>query len=200
MRRVRCAVLSMFVVAACSNGPTANTKSLDAYERYLGALELAEGGDPIDARDLLGLLADPDPLARDGAVVALGLLGDSQHTSAVINMLYERVEADGQVRNTPLVRADACRTLARLRDERAVPALLNVLKGDTDEGVRRTAALALESFADRPGVVEALVDAMGDSGVSVAHDAHGVLARVSGRDDLPRDPAAWREWLKSRTP
>lgn len=192
-------ILAGAILAGCSNAPDPDPGGVEPYARYLGALELARAGNPEDIERLKKLLEDPDPFVRSGAVVAFGSLGDPRHVPLIIEMTYAIV-ADGEVRNTPLVRSEACRVLAQLGDPSAVEALLSVLRGDEAPEVRRVAARALETFAGRPGVLEALVRALSDRDVSVAQNAWVVLRRVSGRDDLRRDHDAWAEWLKNRAP
>lgn len=216
--------LAALAVAGCSSAPKPDPKSMEPYERYLGALELSRSGDPVDERELVRLLDDPDPLARDGAVVALGRLAKPEHVPLLIDALFEKVEEEfacrthpeivGKVpgacricgaelqrreatRNTTLVRADACRALAGLRDPRAARPMLSVLSGDTSLEVRRVAALALEAFADQRPVLEGLVEAVGDPHVPVAHNAWLTLRKLSGVD-LPRNADAWRSWLRQR--
>lgn len=188
--------LGAALLPGCSGGPEANLSSPEPYERYLAALELTAGR-PEDVKILQKLLEDPDPLARCGAVVAFGRIGRAEHSPLVVEMLFEKVEKDGQVRNTPLVRAEACRTLARIGDPKSLAPLGGVLRGDTSVEVRRTAALALERFM--PAAGEALVAAVGDRDASVAHSAHAVLCRVSGRD-FPREVKPWQDWLRAQTP
>ncbi len=224
-------LLAAAIAAGCATGPKPDPQGLDPYARYLGAVELAKTGDPVDAREIVRMLEDADELARDGAVVALGQLRRPEHVPALIEMTFERIEqartcpkhpeivrsvpdacplcgaelqavpgSRGGVRSTPLVRADAVRALAVIGDARAVAAVCGALRGDGSIEVRRTAALALEAFADQRAALEALVDALEDRAAAVSHNAHGTLCRIARRDDLPRKAAPWREWLRGRTP
>ena len=77
--------------------------------------------------------------------------------------------------------------------------------------MRRTAALSLESFADRSDVLETLVGTLPrrlqpgerpaegeETSGAVQHNAHSVLRRAAKRTDLPREREPWLEWLKER--
>jgi HEAT repeat protein len=219
------------VVPGCGGTIDPDPKGLEPYARYRGALVLAQSGDALDERELLALLKDPHPLARDGAVVALGIVGKREHVPALIDMAFETVEEDGacpahpeirrmtpakcpkcgaalvpdtlsrkEVRNTPLVRADACRALAKIRDPRAIRPLIGVLRGDFSVDVQRAAVLSLEAFADQTEALEAVIDAVGSANAPVAYNAHRVLSRVARRDDIPPQRDEWLKWLKSRAP
>ena len=106
-------LLSAAAILAASAGCSfvdENPRSADPYERYLGALRLVEEGDPVEMRYLFSMLRDPNPLALDGAVIAIGEMGEPEHAgdlAAVLTPGPDRKEA-----TTPMVRSDACRALA----------------------------------------------------------------------------------------
>ncbi len=186
---------AVLLLAGCAGSVPADPKGLEAFARYKGALALAESGDPVDERELLTLLNDPDPLARDGAVVALGRLGKAEHVPALIDMTFLVAEKQ----DVPLVRADAVRALARIRDPRAVKPIVAAVK-DVSPEVRRTAIVALGAFPDQTAALEALIDAVESKEAPVAQNARETLARISKRTDIPPSRDAWLAWLKERAP
>jgi len=187
-------ILSCVLLPGCGVSVAPDPNSDEPYARYLGALDLADRGDDAG---VVRLLADPEPLVRSGAVVALARMGRLEYVPQVVDMIFERVDpGETESRNDPLVRSDACRALAKLRDVRGVPPMISALRGDSSVEVRRTAALCLGAFADQPAALEALVDAVGDKTVPVAHNAHVVLCRIARRTDLPREKEPWAQWLK----
>ncbi len=182
-------------LAGCAGSVPADPKGLEPFARYKGALALAESGDPLDERELLTLLNDPDPLARDGAVVALGRLGKAEHVPALIEMTFLVAEKP----DMPLVRADAVRALARIRDPRGVQPIVAAVK-DVSPDVRRTAVVALGAFPDHAAALEALIDAVESKESPVAQNARETLARIANRNDIPPLREAWLAWLKERAP
>jgi HEAT repeat protein len=190
------ALLALLLLPGCGTSVAPDPNSDEPYARYLGALDLADRGDDAG---VVRLLADPHPLVRSGAVLALARMGRAEYVPQVVDMIFERVEpGETESRNDPLVRSDACRALAKMRDARGLPPMISALRGDSSVDVRRTAALCLEAFADQPAALEALVDAVGDKTVPVAHNAHLVLCRIAKRTDLPRAKEPWSQWLKDR--
>jgi HEAT repeat protein len=187
MYRAIFALVLVGSLAGCSSGPTPNMDSGDPYERYLGALEAAESGDPAALKKVEALLKDPDPLTRTGAVVALTKARPEGALKLLIGMLSD---AD------PGVRTGAVRALSWFKDPASLDALARVLKLDADVEPRRVAALALGEFQDSPAVRALLLEAFKDREAGVAYNAYRSLIRVTGRHDLPRDRAAAEEALK----
>ena len=177
----------LLVAAGCGSGPVPNLESSDPYERYLGALEAGQSGDPGQVKKLEALLKDPDPLARTGAIVALSVArapGALQFLTAMLS------DPD------PGVRVEAVRALAEFKDPASVEPISNLLASDVVEEPRRVAALALGEFADGPALRTALLTALSDRSAGVAFNAHRSLVRVTGRKDLPRERSAAEEALK----
>ncbi len=185
LRKTR--VICLVLLASCSSGPVPNLESGDPYERYLGALEAAESGEPGSMKKVEALLKDPDPLARTGAVVALSWARPDGALKQLTGMLSDA---------EPGVRTEAVRAVAEFKDPSSVEPLVKVLANDTSVEVRRTAALALGSFPDNPSLRAALLAAFSDPAAGVAYNAYRSLARVTHRADLPRTRAAAEEALK----
>jgi HEAT repeat protein len=210
-------LLFAVLAAGCSASADANPRSANPYERYLGAVALGVSRDAIDERRVIRQLSDLDPLARTGAIVALGDIGKRENVRAIAALLQFACRDHAEVisagpgacgrcqkpleRATPnlaFVRTDAVRTLARLGGDEAQAAVLAALAKDEAIEVRRTAAHVASAFgAERP-VLEALVAAMADPSAGVAYASHRSLAALSKREDLPRDAASWRTWLDSQ--
>ena len=180
-------LLFLAFVIGCSSSPVPNLDSSDPYERYLGALEASESGDPEGWKRVEALLKDPDPLARTGAVVALGQARPEGSLKLLTGMLSD---AD------PGVREEAVRYVASFKDPKSVVALIKILEDDASINVRRTAALVLGDFPDSPPLREALLDRFDDKAAGVAFNAYKSLVRITKRTDLPRSRAPAEEALK----
>ena len=95
------------------------------------------------------------------------------------------------------VRMSAAEALAKI-GEYALDAkniLIDILYDDESDDVRHMAAVALGSIGKEPGVVHALVDAMGDKSVTVRDGAHWALRSlgleaITGLDFVDNDPVA----------
>jgi HEAT repeat protein len=171
-------------LASCS-GPEPNLGSQDPYERYLGVKELSSRADAEAVAVIVKALDDPHYLVVTGALECLGAIGHReflQHAAHSVRHAH------------PIVRAQACATLAALRNEGGVPALVEALK-DPEIAVRREAARALGTFGKRPEVLGALVEAVGDADASVALMAHDALTDLTGKPDVPRSREAWAKTL-----
>ncbi|HKS17559.1 MAG TPA: HEAT repeat domain-containing protein [Planctomycetota bacterium] len=178
--------ISLVLLASCGSGPEPNLKSGDPYERYLGALEAADSGDPESMKSVEALLKDSDPLARTGAIVALAQAKPAGALKLLTGML-----SDGD----PGVRTEAVRAVAGFKDPSSVEPIARMLK-DAMEEPRRVAAIALGEFGDQPPVRAALLEAFEDKSAGVAFNAYQSLVRVTGRADLPRGAAAAKQALQ----
>lgn len=187
---LRSTLLLALAAAGCTPGPQPNLNSRDAYERYLGALQVSRGVDPTAYHVLQRQLRDPAPLARIGALVALGRWGRADAVPAVAALVKDP---------DPEVRAQAVRTLSLLGSEEGVAPLIEALASDPVADVRRRAALDLVKFSIRPDVRRALVEAMKDPSAPVRYNAWQTFCTALGRPDLPRDADACREFLASMT-
>jgi HEAT repeat protein len=183
----RILLASVLLLAACGSGPVANLESRDPYERYLGALQAADDRDPEAMKKVEALLKDPDPLARTGAIVALAKTKTPEALKLMTGML-----SDGDSN----VRTEAVRAVAGYKDPASVEPLSKVLLQDAMVEPRRVAALSLGDFGDKPPVRAALLEAFTDPAASVAYNAYRSLVRITGRQDLPRDPAGARQALQ----
>lgn len=181
---MRKAAALLALLSACS-GPEPNPRSSDPYERYLGAKEMAGNG-ASNVPEIVKLLEDPHYLAVLGALEALGEIGDKDFLPTVAPLLKH---------GHPLVRAQACATLAGIMNPDGIPALAETLAKDADASVRRSAAKALASFGPRPDVLAPLVEAVADKDASVSLMAHEKLEELTGKTDLPRSKSAWQKAL-----
>jgi HEAT repeat protein len=179
------------LIVGCSDAPNPDLNSTNPHARFLGALEKADRSQDADTIKTLVDMAgkDPDPLARSGAITALGVIGRpgiAQHLIPIaVNAKEER-----------MVRTDAIITLAKLKDPQALPALLDLLKGEPDMSLRREAAKALPAFGKKPEILAALLEALDAKDPSVAYRAHLSLTELTGLKDVARTRAAWDEALK----
>jgi HEAT repeat protein len=179
----------LLLLAACGSQEMAGWRSADPYERYLGALALSERRDAVDVNRAVTQLRDLEPLARDGAIVALGEIGDPEHAAAVAAALVPSAV------NTEVVRADAVLALCRMKGEVAQAAVIKALAEDASMHVRRTAAHAVASFGPERPVLAALVAAMSDPRAPVAYAARKSLGAVANDPALPQDAAGCKAWL-----
>jgi HEAT repeat protein len=181
------AVFGLLLIGACSSGPVANVKSKDPYERYLGALEASRSSEAEDMKTLESMLKDPDPFARIGSIIGLAHAQPKGSLGLLTGMLHDP---------DPAVRTEAVRGIVRYHDPSSVAPLSAVLSDDVTMEVRRAAARELGLYPDSPAVRKALLDAMADTRVEVAYNAHRSLSRLTGRTDLPRDRARAEQALK----
>jgi len=182
----------LLALAACDSVAMPDPRSADPYERYLGALQISDERDIADVRYLYSMMDDPDPLARDGAVLALGEIPVDEH----VGLLKEALTAGTgpYAANTTIVRSDACRSLARLGGRDAISALLRALEWDEAADVRRTAALALASLPIGRAELPVLIKAVGDPSAGVSFCAVRTLEGVTGIRNIGRNRAGWQSW------
>jgi HEAT repeat protein len=174
--------LALLLLSSCG-GPEANPTGRDPYERYLAVREYGEARQAARAAEML---EDPHFLVVTGALEALAAIGDP----AFLQHAASRVQ-----HQHPMVRAQACATIAAIRNPEGLPALAICLK-DADAGVRRAAVKALGAFGARPEARKALVETVGDADPSVALMAHEKLQDVTGRRDVERSAEAWTKALQ----
>ncbi len=130
---------------------------------------------------LITQLTAEDLEVRRSAVVALGRIGHSSATPALVNTLSEESLA-----------IDAANALARIGDPRAVNSLLNLI-GDDDASIRQAAVSALNSLA-LPSMSERIIPLLADSDPNVRESAakiagyFGYPEAASALVDLSNDP------------
>jgi HEAT repeat protein len=150
--------------------------------------------DPEHRRALVQRLAvmaqsDPEPLVRSAALSAL-TVQDPERALDVATRI--RTDTDD------MVRWDAVKVIGRLGDTNSVGVLIGVLRNDASRDARREAARALARF-EEPRVVDALIDALEDEDLSVAHAARISLTRLNLGVDLGMKPGPWRRWWHPET-
>jgi HEAT repeat protein len=129
---------------------------------------------PLTIDALALLIQDPSEDIRGSVVMALAEFNSPRVIDPLLEVLGNRSE-------TPSIRGAAARSLGRLKEERAIPLLVEALH-DESEYVRTSAASALAIFKKNE-VVEALIGALGDPSEMVRLMAIESLARL-------RDPRA----------
>jgi HEAT repeat protein len=172
----------LLALAACG-GPEADVRSRDPYERYLGVREAGDDRSAASVAEIVRLLDDEHALVVTGALEALAAIGDKaflQHAASKIK------------HPNPMVRSQACATIAAIRNEEGTAALLEALK-DEDPAVRRASVKALAAFGGRTDVKRVLAETVGDKDASVAYMAHLKLREITGRNDVPRSREAWTQ-------
>jgi len=161
----------------------------------LGAIK-----DPRSLTPLADALKDGDISIRREAAIAIGGIGDARGISPLLEALKDK---DGAVRREaawglvrigdkaidPLLNAlqsspdhrwELVWALGEIRDEKAVPALIEALR-DRDQDVRREAAWALWFIGDERAR-QPLKDALGEN--SAIYEAEIALGRIEQRDTL----------------
>lgn len=169
-------------------GPSPDPQSADAYERYLGVVELGDAPTPENIQLVLKRLNDSSPLVREGCLIALRKFGKPELSIQAA----ERVED-----SHPFVRQRAIEVSAAFVSEAALPKIKEALREDPDTAVKRTAARALRQYGNRRDVIEALVDALADPEAGVAYNAYLSLTALTG-ETLPQEKAAWEKKLKGQ--
>jgi HEAT repeat protein len=112
---------------------------------------------------LITQLSAEDLEVRRAAVVALGRIGDTKATPAVVEKLNEES-----------LTIDAANALARIGDPEAVDGLLNLL-GNTDASIRQAAVSALNSVLP-PSMAERIIPLLDDPDPNVRESA----VRIAG--------------------
>ena len=121
-------------------------------------------------------LSAEDLEVRRSAVVALGRIGDSCATSALVNTLSDEALA-----------IDAANALAQIGDPAAVDGLLNLI-GDDDASIRQAAVSALNSVID-PSMSERIIPLLHDSDPNVRESA----VKIAGYFGYPDSAGALLE-------
>lgn len=135
--------LSALVVREEPPSELALLRHPDPRERWNAALNLGYRRERSAVPDLVAALRDPHPNVSCLAAWALGRLGDRTATPAM-------VEALGRALANPFVLTQLLvPSLGRLRDPRALPVLLDVVRTSPDSGDREQ---AVEAIARLPGM------------------------------------------------
>lgn len=185
-------------------------KDNDVSVRRTAVEVLGDFGDTRAVPALIEALNDSNVWVRRTAVDALGGFGDKRAVPALIKILNDSKNSEG-LNGKPyglshleytlhgnIVRLSAARTLGKLGDIRAVPALIRVLD-DSDALERVAAAKALSDLGDERGV-SALTNALNDSddfvralaaealvGVADIGMVPALISALKNSDDLARD-------------
>src|SRR5215213_340675 len=159
-----------------------------ALTRLMGRVDLRDeiikalvrhGSATVDL--LMSQLTAEDLEVRRSAIVALGRIGDSSATQALVNTLSDESLA-----------LDAANALGEIGDPRAVDGLLKLI-GSEDASVRQAAVSALNSVMPPP-VSERIIPLLHDSDPNVRESAvkiagyFGYPKAASGLVELSRDP------------
>lgn len=133
-------------------------------------------------------LNDINPAVRRSGVEVLARMG-----TAVIDPILEAL----QETKSPIIKAGAAQTLGLLADERGLPALLTLLKDDTDS-VRLAAANALTSFARTPMLIEGLQDAANDENEDVREQVTRLLKKHGVEPETSNPIMRFLKWFTGR--
>lgn len=129
-----------------------------------------------------------DAMARNAGVAAMGLI-PGPTTS---DFLYQQLDSlDDEVR------ASAVKALARRRFTPALEKMSDLLARDTNEAVRREAAVGL-GMAGGEGSIPPLIAALSDPEGSVRQAALDALRRITGKRFGP-EAGVWSLWWKQQT-
>lgn len=183
----------LLLFASCG-GPEANTRSKDPYDRYLGAREIGTARDVASEPELVRLLDDPHYLVVTGVLESMAEIGRREYLPYALPKLQAR-EKDRE--NPPMVRAQACATVAAVGGAEGLEPVVASLKDDPDPGVRRAAVKALAAhYGKVPRAREVLAETVGDKDPSLSLMAHQKLRELTGREDVPRSKEAWTQALQ----
>ncbi len=193
----------------------ANNNAAFMQEQVKTLIKTIEGTDPDKAKTaalalmvlpqrytappLLKLLRDNSPLVRQNAVWALGFCGDDSISANIELLLKDKNSA---------VRREAVLALKRLGAAQSAPALREVLKAETDHGVKYDIARTLGTLGDYTSVFPLIniieketswyiksgcVEALGNIGSDTAMNALAkILVTDAGEDAIwARTKAAW---------
>jgi HEAT repeat protein len=154
------------------------------------AAVLGRIGRPAAGR-LLEALKSPNPLAREGAITALGSAGDEAGVAALIE-----TAGDPAVQSDDDLVAKIYRALGTAKNKKAVALLTAGLK-DAAIGRKSAAADALRELGDIRAV-DALVEALGPENASIQGTLEEAIRELTQHypEDEPFDWKAW--WPKNR--
>lgn len=173
---------ALFLLASCS-GPEADTKSKDPYERYLGLREILADQNHSAEPEVVRLLDDPSYLVVTGALEVLASFGRKEYLPYALPRLKAA---------HPMVRAQACETVAVVAGPEGRNPVMTVLKSDPDVPVRRAAVKVLAAhYGSDPEVRKLLAETVADKDPGVSYLAHERLRELTGRWDIPRLREAW---------
>lgn len=180
------ALPALIVCLASCGGVSPDLHGREPYARYLAVRDLADSPDAPSMAQLVAALDDPDSLVVTGALESLAEIGRPE-------FLQHAVPRLGHAH--PRVRRQACATIAAIRNPDGVPFLAKAVK-DPEPSVRRGAIHALVAFGTKPGIVEALLGAVGEADASTVLAAHEALLKLTGKTAAARTREAWDAVLK----
>jgi HEAT repeat protein len=167
--------------------------------RAMAAETLGHLGDPVAVNWLVGLLRDPDPVARGAVSRSLQQLGwrpgdDSQRMLQILAMGNLRQVAEMGPKaidpllemlrtGTPDKQFSAVRALGEINDPRVVKAMIEAL-GKPSPGIRIAALGTLERLAD-PSSCPAIERLLNDGNANVRGAVVEALARCGGERAVP---------------
>lgn len=140
--------------------------------RSRSALALGNIGDARVIPELLLLLKDPEAEVRSAACIALGSFGDPLTFDEIANVLLDDVMIE--------VRQSAAQALGDTRHPAAIPLLMEALRDSFWWFEREQAARILLTSIEKmgPGIVEPLIEALGDKEGTVRKFAAIVLGNL----------------------
>ena len=154
-----------------------------ALTRLMGRIDLRDEiiealvrNDPATLDLLTSQLSAEDLEVRRSAVVALGRIGDSSATSALVKTLSDEALA-----------IDAANALAQIGDSAAVDGLLNLI-GNDDASIRQAAVSALNSVIE-PSMSERIIPLLHDPDPNVRESA----VKIAGYFGYPDSAGALLE-------
>ena len=158
----------------------------DADNRRMGIHLLAKDTKPEDTGTLklfaFILANDNDPFVRAAAVTALGMVGNPDYASDIIEAMEDRSE---------VVRWDAAKAMDRLPVDEGLEPLIAHALTDPSMQVRIAATRALRNYP-KPRAVRMLLRLMDAGDLSVRREAHKSLVDIF-RIDLGSDPQLWAD-------
>lgn len=146
----------------------------EVYFKYLGEILATRFGVGDEASVLVSALQDEDERTREGAVKALGEIGDARAVEPLIVVLEAQ---DGPIR------WKVARALGEIGDARAVEPLIQAL-ADEKGLVRLEAAKALGKIGDRRAM-EVLTEALEDESSLVQDAAREALEQIQAAAPTP---------------
>jgi hypothetical protein len=162
----------------------------DADKRYRGTLSLANepyANDPVYIKLFMDNASDVDPGVRQASLRGLANHGGAVHAPIAVELLKDKDIS---------VRLEAARTLQRLHNPVAVPALIDALDAEKEPEaiVRAEVASALGQYA-QPRVIDRLISALDDANLAVNRNTLTSLRILTGQD-FGYDRGAWAAWNK----
>ncbi|MFH1231646.1 MAG: HEAT repeat domain-containing protein, partial [Planctomycetota bacterium] len=172
--------------SACSS-PSINSPNPDSRRKAVDKMACLKTASSNLSLFTELLQKDPDAMVRAQCAQYLGKYHYTQAVPALIKATED---------NDVFLRQEAVWALGEMRDNTAVPKLLDLLEHDNNIEVRHHCAQALEKIGD-PKAINGLIQQLDDINQSVAYASLQALKTIT-KQDFGRDIKQWEKWKETQ--